>query len=295
MDSFNAQSSAYQPYIPQQPTPQVYQYARVEDFSRWAKFKQSVTRGLKRFYLRKTAKAIETPVISATPQVVNQKAVVMARGALALWAIALLIVVISLAPTIFYTLFPSTVDAVANQLGTTVDVERSGFGDAIYEEPVYVPPFDPALPQENTLIIPKVGFNSTIQEGEDWDKALETGVWRVNNSGSPDDREFPMIFAAHRFGYLKWTNQYRRENSFYNLPKLENGDTIEVVWGQRKYVYEIFEGYTDTKLRHMEGDIILFTCELMNSDRRIVRHARLVVPEGFSNGNSFESLITYSK
>src|SRR5690606_21239773 len=116
----------YQPYISQQPTPQVYQYARMEDFSRWAKFKQSVTRELKRFYLRKTAKAIETPVTSATPQVGNQKAMVMARGALALWAIALLIVVISLAPTIFYTLFPSTVDAVANQLGTTVDVERSG-------------------------------------------------------------------------------------------------------------------------------------------------------------------------
>jgi len=132
------------------------------------------------------------------------------------------------------------------------------------------------LPTENSLEIPKIKVSTVIQEGNDWEKALEAGVWRVPEFGEPVERKLPIIMAAHRYGYLKWSNTYRRENSFYNLPKVENGDQIEIIWNQRKYVFEVYEGYTDTKIRDYSADLILYTCELLNSDRRIVRLARLI-------------------
>ena len=58
--------------------------------------------------------------------------------------------------------------------------------------------------------------------------------------GTPLDRTKPVILAAHRFGYLAWTNLYRRKNSFYNLPKLKEGDLVEITYKQRKYTYEIY-------------------------------------------------------
>jgi sortase (surface protein transpeptidase) len=211
----------------------------------------------------------------------------LAIGGITFWLLAVCVLAVAIMPRVVYGLFPESADRIAQSLGETVDVEKSGFGETIYEaekepEPQYVPPYDPTLPEVNHIYIDSIGLTTDIGEGEDWEEVLRTGVWRTPDFGTPEDRRRPMILAAHRFGYLVWTNQYRRENSFYNLPKLENGDKIEVVWNQRKYIYEVYEGYTDTALRDFEADLILFTCEVLNSDRRIVRKARLIVPDGFA-------------
>jgi sortase (surface protein transpeptidase) len=187
------------------------------------------------------------------------------------------VIVVPNAPEALYRVFPDLTTKVAESLGTTADVTRSRLGDAIYERPRYIlPPFDASLPAENRLMIEKIGVNTKIGEGEDWDQILKNGVWRVPNFGIPVLSGRPMILAAHRFGYLAWTNSFRRANSFFNLPKLQNGDRIEIVWNQRKYTYEIYEGYSDTKIRDYGADLILYTCEMLNSDRRIIRLARLI-------------------
>ena len=87
----------------------------------------------------------------------------------------------------------------------------------------------------------------------DYETALKKGVWRVPNFGDPYNRERPTILAAHRFGYLAWSVKYRLANSFYNLPKLKEGDRVEINWLQRKYVYEVYatgegEEITDYRL-----------------------------------------------
>jgi hypothetical protein len=249
----------------------VFEPARVEDFDTWSRVKKRLLEILTR--------KKPHPQSHLRPGTVQPKnAVILARLGLLLWLISLAIVLVSAAPRMLYWAFPGLTDVMAQKLGTTVDVKRSGFGDELYQAPTYVPPFDPSLPKENRLIIDKIGFTSTIQESSDPVKAMEVGAWRLQNSGTPDDRSQPMIFAAHRFGYLKWSNLYRRQNSFYNLPKLENGDVVTVIWGQRQYEYQIYEGYTDNQLHNINGDLILFTCELLNSDQRIVRHARLIQP-----------------
>lgn len=211
------------------------------------------------------------------------KAKLLGYVALLLWVVALFVLLVPVAPQAWYTLFPETSVQLAQRLGATVDVSPSEFGETLYEEAkpeeVWQPPFDSKLPKENMLLIDKVGVETTVEEGGDWEKALEDGVWRVPELGTPEERQLPTILAAHRFGYLWWTNEYRRENSFFNLPKVENGDRVVMIWNQRKYVFEVYEGYTDTEIREYDADLILYTCELLNSDRRIVRYARLVQDE----------------
>lgn len=226
----------------------------------------------------------------------RRRARLIASVGLTLWIIALLFLVLIVMPQIAYSLFPGATDRVSALIGETVDIDKSGFGEVVYEvekspEAEYVPPLDPTLPLENRLIIETIGVDTIIGEGEDWEEVLKDGVWRAPELGDPENNQLPIIMAAHRFGYLYWTNQFRRQSSFYNLPKLENGDEIKIIWNQRQYTYEIYEGYTDTKLRDVEADLILFTCQVLNSDRRIIRKARLIVPEGFARSVRWQNII----
>ena len=82
--------------------------------------------------------------------------------------------------------------------------------------------------------------------------------------------------AAHRFGYLKWSDSYRRQNSFYNLPKLKKGDVVRIIWKQRKYVYEIYGLEEGEEILDYSADLILYTCKFLDSSVRIFRYGRLL-------------------
>lgn len=199
-------------------------------------------------------------------------------AALVLWMVGLGVIAVPAAPYVLYKVMPGTTTRVARVLGTTAEVERSAFGEEMYVAPQSLPPLDESLTAENRIVIEKIGLNALIGEGEEWEEVLKEGPWRMSEFGEPGDVNDPVIIASHRYGYLAWTNQFRRERSFYNLPKVEVGDRVEIVWNQRKFTYEIYEGYTDTVIREgsYEADLILYTCELLNSDRRIIRLGRLV-------------------
>ena len=57
---------------------------------------------------------------------------------------------------------------------------------------------------------------------------------------------------------------------------LSIGDRIEIIWGQRKYVYEIYRAEDSTGIQDYEADLILYTCRLFNSPTRIFRYANRV-------------------
>lgn len=141
-----------------------------------------------------------------------------------------------------------------------------------------LPPFNPNLPLNNHLSIPSIGVDTNIQEAtyDNYESALRKGVWRVSNFGQPDIYGVPMILAAHRFGYLSWTNEFRHLNSFYNLPKVKVGDTIIVDWGQRQYSYGVYKTETGTEITDYSADLILYTCESLSGPERVFVYAKLI-------------------
>ena len=150
--------------------------------------------------------------------------------------------------------------------------------DLNVSKPVFIPPFDPRLPTTNRLLIPSIGVTTDVQEATltSYEDALRKGVWRVSDFGAPDTQSEPIILAAHRFGYLAWTNSYRHKNSFYNLPKVEVGDIVEIDWNQRKYLYEVYATSKGTQILDYSGDLILYTCETLTGDTKIFIYARLI-------------------
>lgn len=209
------------------------------------------------------------------------------------FAVVLLVVGISAAGIplvwmIWYQISPGTSSALAAVLqrpvvGFNQTLIKEGYKEA---EP-YQPPLDPDLPVQNRLLIPSLGVDTTIEEAptENYEDAFRKGVWRVPDFGDAFNREKPMILAAHRFGYLAWTNQYRRENSFYNLPKLKLGDQVEVIWGQRKYLYEVYGEEEAEEITNYGADLILYTCKFLESDERIFKYGRLIEKEYFQVNN----------
>jgi LPXTG-site transpeptidase (sortase) family protein len=141
-----------------------------------------------------------------------------------------------------------------------------------------LPPQDSNLPLINHLSIPSIGVNTDIQEApyDGYEEALKKGVWRVTDFGAPYQEGTPTILAAHRFGYLAWTDKFRHDNSFFNLPKLKVGDTLEIVYQQRKYTYEVYAENTGPEIMDYTADLILYTCENLTGDTRIFKYARLI-------------------
>ncbi|OIO44796.1 MAG: hypothetical protein AUJ41_01660 [Candidatus Pacebacteria bacterium CG1_02_43_31] len=141
-----------------------------------------------------------------------------------------------------------------------------------------LPEKDLSLSEINSVSIDKIRVNTRIieQPQENFEDALRLGVWRTPNFGTPLDRDKPIILVAHRFGYLNWDQAYRIKNSFYNLPNLEAGDQIEIIWDQRKFSYEVYQKDEGLSVSHFNADLILYTCKFLESDIRIFIYAKLI-------------------
>lgn len=187
--------------------------------------------------------------------------------------ISIIVSGVFLFPDALYSVLPF--EPVAIEAKTDSSPLGGAYADgALYSE-IILPARNENLPAGNWLIIPKIGLRTEIRESEDPEDSLRYGVWRETELATPEELG-PMILIAHRYGYLKWSNQYRHLNSFYNLPKLEVGDTFEVIWDQRRYEYEIYAGEEGEEITDYDADIILYTCKFLNSPVRIFRYARRV-------------------
>lgn len=151
------------------------------------------------------------------------------------------------------------------------------------QQDVWQPPVSSNLPEGEWVVIPRIGVRTQLQQTEDPDEALQTGVWWVPDFGQPGDRELPMILAAHRFGF-RWMwdrlltdgTSYATRNIFYDLPELEQGDLVEVIADQRRYIYRVYYGEATNRLTDYTADLILYTCKHLNSPIRHVRYAELL-------------------
>lgn len=197
-----------------------------------------------------------------------------------LWFIAIIFISIPILPHIWYRVDASATEEEVENLyipefsTSFADINEQYSEQREYEE--NLPLFDNTLPTKNFIRIKSIGVDSPINEGENYETALETGAWIVNNYSTPDYSEYPVIIASHRFGYITWSTDFRKRISFYNLPKTDIGDTVEIIWEQREYIYEIYDIGEGNTITDYDADLILYTCKMYNSPIRIFRYLKRI-------------------
>ncbi len=216
-------------------------------------------------------------------------ALVFAGMALALWSIFAILSSYPVGLYLYYSVLPKTSQLLAQSLQKSSqemvkDAQATNNPVMPGTEVISQISKDLSLPEGHYLSIPKIGVDSVIWEGEGEgvERALRKGVWRVGDFSVPGQQfgevgEFrPVILAAHRFGYLEWTQDYRLKNSFYKLPDLKQGDVIEVVWDQHRYKYEVTKVEEGTEIADYSSDLILYTCKFLVSPIRIFVYAKKI-------------------
>lgn len=231
-----------------------------------------------------TSQVATTTEVRASAVVSKSFASKFVSGFLSLVVIASIVVSVALfLPKIYYAIFPADIVAlVPQEAGTPLGgafSEDPATETALSEEVVYEPPFNPELPEGDWIIIPRIGVRTELRKTVDPEEALQEGVWWVPDWGDPGDTEEPLIAAAHRYGWdWWWQSDYWKYNSFYLLPDTQPGDRIEVISGQRKWVYEIYAGEEGEEITDYTADMILYTCKFLQSPVRHFRYARLIDP-----------------
>ncbi len=221
----------------------------------------------------------------------SQMALLFISIALFSWIAAYSISIVPVALWLYNTARPAT----ASQLSLVLKNTKLDYSHAlIYPTPTpsgspqptpeptvivpdkFLPKQDPALAPFPHLTIPKIGIDTGIWEAttDNYEDALRRGVWRVPEFGDPtSSNTSPMILVAHRYGYLEWTNAYRRANSFFNLPQLKVGDEIDIAWDQRPFKYRVVKVEEASEIKDYSHPLIMYTCKYLVSTQRIVVYA----------------------
>lgn len=210
-------------------------------------------------------------------------------------AVSVLVLAVWQGPKLYYSLFPAKMEqAQAEELVGDFELhvdeaQLTAKKDANQGIENFRPPYNENLPEGDWLVIPRLGVRSTLQQTDNYDEALATGLWWAPGFGSPGSKDAPLIVAGHRFGFKWWwENDYWQYHSFYLLPRLEPGDTVEVISGKRKYLYEIYAGEEGTEITDYQADLILYTCKHLDSPVRIFRYARLLASDSKTLLNNLE-------
>jgi sortase (surface protein transpeptidase) len=185
------------------------------------------------------------------------------------------VLTITFYPQIWYSIDKEATETEAYSINEEVMVLQEKEKEEITKEikvESTLPDIDESLPKENTIKVSSIGIDSVVVENSDAFLGLEDGIWRVPDFGTPDSNELPIILAAHRFGYVYWTKEFRDTSSFYNLPKLRVGDRVQLIWGQRSYEYEVYKAEDNTQITDYDADLILYTCRMYNSPVRVFRY-----------------------
>jgi LPXTG-site transpeptidase (sortase) family protein len=212
-------------------------------------------------------------------------ALVFAGMALALWGIFAVLSSYPVGLYLYYTVVPKTTILLGKALHeTTISsaaaIERESGTVNLEPTTMVEVAKDLSLPEGHYLSIPKIGVDTILWEApsDSYEQVLRKGVWRVPEFADPTlvGQGRPMILAAHRFGYLDWTQAYRLKNSFYDLPKLKNGDMVEIVWNQHRYDYQIQKVEEGTDISDYSSDLIMYTCKFLVSPVRIFVYAKKI-------------------
>jgi sortase (surface protein transpeptidase) len=183
--------------------------------------------------------------------------------------VAFLSLSVSFYPSIWYTINKDASDIDKDIISEVIEKAETELDEKVTRA---LPRFDNQLPKQNTIKISLIGVDSKIIEDANAHRGLTKGIWIVPDFGRPDANEIPIIIAAHRFGYTSWTREFRHTSSFYNLPKLNVGDRVQIIWDQRSYEYEVYKAEDNTQITDYSADLILYTCRMYNSPIRVFRY-----------------------
>lgn len=135
------------------------------------------------------------------------------------------------------------------------------------------------IPQENMLVIPRIGVKTQILEGVDLGVLNEAeGVWREPQTSHPE-RGSNMVIAGHRRQFLP-----PNTSTFYLLPQLRKYDYIIVYWQGKEYKYRVTESYethrTDSEVYEdtINTTITLYTCTPLDTatKRWVIRAEQII-------------------
>ncbi|MFA6587870.1 MAG: sortase [Patescibacteria group bacterium] len=126
-------------------------------------------------------------------------------------------------------------------------------------------------PPDNRLVIPKIGVNLPIVEGQNEDIALNRGAWHIPNSSNPKIGG-NTVLSAHRFRYRPPSNL-----TLYLLDKVQAGDIMIIYWQGKEYDYRVSatkivpRSNTDMAEPTQEPRLTVFTCHpLFSTKNRLV-------------------------
>ena len=132
---------------------------------------------------------------------------------------------------------------------------------------------DAPIPEENRLVIPKIGVDVEIVRGNT-DDALLRGAWHRPNTGDPE-LGGNFVITGHRFQYMPPNN-----TTFYSLDKLTEGDVVIVYYNGVEYDYTVTESFIVLPDQlEVESDlgydvVTLYTCTpIWTSSKRLVVRA----------------------
>ncbi|HAM37508.1 MAG: hypothetical protein US24_C0035G0006 [candidate division WS6 bacterium GW2011_GWC2_36_7] len=186
--------------------------------------------------------------------------------------VAFCIVAITFYPQIWYSINKQASQQELQSLTTIIPIDTTEQENN--NTVSTLPPLDPSLSATNTIIITSIGVNSSIIENANAEEALKKGIWRATDWGNPEEKiaKLPTIIAAHRFGYIYWSAEFRKTSSFFYLPKTKVGDTVQITWNQRLYEYVIYKSEDNSQVTDYDADLILYTCRMYNSPIRVFRY-----------------------
>lgn len=208
--------------------------------------------------------------------------------------VSLISTLIVFGPKLYYSLVPTQLPNIQIPEAVSVVEENGNQEESPAQvETAYQPEQDPNLPEGEWLVIPRIGVRTNLIQTADPVEALNKGVWWAPDFGKPGDKDKPMILAAHRYGFrYMWEtildngDTYALRHIFYKLPETEPGDRVEIIFNQRRYVYEIYAGEETNQINDYDADLILYTCKYIDAPIRFVRYARLVEPGSDTQTNS---------
>jgi len=178
-------------------------------------------------------------------------------------------------PTIWYRINPNALEDEVNSLSIQPFEKVDADVTLATKEFTLETPPDPSLPAGHLLSIPKAGINTQIYEALTEREGLSKGVWRLSQYGTPESNDKPVILAAHRWGDISLSNEYRSQNLFLNLPSAQVGDVITITWDQRVYNYKVVFKEETTYVSRLTN-LILITCQFINSPQRIIVYAERI-------------------
>lgn len=138
-----------------------------------------------------------------------------------------------------------------------------------------LPPVNESIAPGRRVIVPSIGIYTDIQQGTNQAEALTKGVWLMPKHSTPTDNVQPVVLAAHRWGHISLPREFRTQHLFYNLHKLGLDEEIIIQWDQREFKYKVRYKEQGEYVSRL-SDLILITCQTLNSTQRIFVYAERV-------------------